>query len=225
MSGIRGDYSKLEKLIKKMEAIGGTPFRHVLLKNVSEEAIDLVKQEFANGVGPYGAAWKPPVLRTGDKSISPLLASGDLKNSFHVARVGTDNFVIETNVIYASVHQYGAVITAKNWRTVRIKVKLRKPLARKLAKLGFNKAAVRAALRSQFAGGNDFVFKEVQRFGLVFRGRHTTGGGSKRTYGDWITKLSVKIPQRQIMPESYLPPSWEKGFAEAIDETLTKFFS
>lgn len=231
MSGIRGDFGELEKLIKKMDELSQPAFRRALSQNVSEEAIDLVKDEFETGVGPYGKAWPAPVMRLGNKGIVPLSASGRLRNSFHVAEVSPHRFTIETNVIYASTHQYGATIRAKNWRTVTYQVDTSKAMARRLARTNLSKAAIRAALKTQYANGGRYKTVTVRRFGLVFRGvtttqtNYTSKSGkarrsTSRTYGGWITKLSVVIPQRQIIPENTLPPKWIKAFQEVAKDVL-----
>lgn len=246
MAAIRGDFGKLEKLIKKLDQLSHPSFRQKLSKNVSEEAIELVKEEFETGTDPYGKAWPKPLIRTGNGGIKPLAASGRLKNSFHVAEVTPQRFTIETNIIYASVHQYGATIKAKNWRTVTIRIDMRarmarhlfsKKMQRKFKRAGLTEAAIRAGLKAQFPKGGDNRYKTitVKRFGLVFRGVHTTrtdytgkNGNAKRStsrkYGDWITKLSVKIPQRQIIPENTLPPKWIEAFKSAAKDVINEHF-
>ena len=68
--------------------------------------------------------------------------------------------------------------------------------------------------------------------GLRFRGksvRTTLSGGKsgplkkpKLTYGSWITKQQVTIPQRQYMPEGDLGPIWARALNDAATDAMLK---
>ena len=103
-----------------MEKLDSPEAKRVLSRNLGEEAIEQINQGFEEGRNPYGDPWAPPRLRTAS-SVSPLRDTGRLQRSFHLVETSTHRFVVETNVIYASVHQYGAVIKAKPWRNLRFR--------------------------------------------------------------------------------------------------------
>lgn len=199
MSGIRGDFKKLGDLVKKLDGLCKPAFRQELSRKVAEAAIALVKEEFSTGTDPNGKAWPPPVLRRGSKII-PLNASGNLKNSFHVPDKSASRFVIETNVIYASVHQYGKTITAKNWRTVTYKRGGKTITSRRFG----------------------LVFRGVTTTTRDYVGKDGTKRRSTRRSYDWYTCLSVKIPRRQIIPENTLPPRWVAAFKTEANKVLNQ---
>lgn len=68
-----------------------------------------VRAGFKAGRSPYGQAWKSVLLRQGQ----PLRDTGRLQSSVDYAASG-DGVTVGTKLIYARVHQYGAVIKAKN---------------------------------------------------------------------------------------------------------------
>jgi phage gpG-like protein len=233
VSGINGDFDKLKKLLIKLEGVPKPAFRAKLSKNISEEAIALVKQGFADGRSPYGQPWKPQRFRTANGKTIPLNDNGLLKNSFHVVSTTFYKFIVATNVKYAATHQYGAVIKAKNWRTVTRKTTKQEQHSAlvRLNKAGFWKAGFSKAAQQSVLNSIKTVTYKVK--GLVFRGVHTDVGRSskgrktyKRTYGDWIFAQKVTIPQRQMMPEAKqgLPDSWKKAFDEVADEVVRKHF-
>ncbi len=70
--------------------------------------------EFQTGTDPYGNRWAPLKVRHGQ----PLRDKGHLMSSIDY-RVDGDGVEIGTNLSYAPVHQFGAVIEAKNARALR----------------------------------------------------------------------------------------------------------
>jgi phage gpG-like protein len=84
--------------------------RKVIVDNWAEEAVDLVKEQFRKGTDPYGAPWAKPKCRKG----KPLMDSGALRNSLHVASRTVRSFTIAFGLFTAEVHNFGKVIKAKN---------------------------------------------------------------------------------------------------------------
>jgi len=115
-----GDFAALDKMQRVILAMGGKgpdaeQFRYELLTNCAEAARDALEQSFIAGIDPYGRPWKALTSRTGH----PLRDTGILASSWTRAGGGkfpitNEGFIVETNLIYATTHQYGATITAKN---------------------------------------------------------------------------------------------------------------
>jgi phage gpG-like protein len=107
--GLRGDFGSLDALRRRIAGLSEPPARLALSKNLAEEARTQVAFSFQRSVDPYGKPWKKLASRVG----KPLRDTVRLLNSFS-ARVFERGFTIATTVFYAAVHQYGAVIKAKN---------------------------------------------------------------------------------------------------------------
>ncbi len=118
MAGVTGDFEALENMVAKMRAIGGAgpladQFRHELLTNCAEAARGELENSFISSIDPYGRPWKPLTSRTG----KPLLDTGILASSWTRGGsfpITTNGFLVETNLIYAALHQYGGIVRAKN---------------------------------------------------------------------------------------------------------------
>lgn len=109
--GVSGDFAQLAKLRGQLARLGARGLAAVS-KQVSLEAQALVTEGFAAGKSPSGAPWAP--VRRGGQ---PLRDSGRLLTSLTPQDTGR-GFVLATNVAYASVHQYGATISAKRARVL-----------------------------------------------------------------------------------------------------------
>jgi phage gpG-like protein len=110
MAGVRGDFTRLHTLISGMRQFNARMMKQANTQ-LAEEALNQVQYSFAHGVDPYGTKWEPLQHRAGQ----PLRKSGRLMNSQN-RRVTTQGFIVETNVIYAAVHQYGATINRRQMR-------------------------------------------------------------------------------------------------------------
>ena len=112
-----GDFKALNELIGNLRAIAGTgadsdEFKRGLFTVCAAAAQDALDNQFIKSIDPYGKKWKPlvhPSQRRGGASAKPLLDTGRLSTSFS-RHITDDGFVIETNLAYAPVHQYGAFI-------------------------------------------------------------------------------------------------------------------
>jgi hypothetical protein len=71
--------------------------------NLAEEAIDIIKQEFADERDPYGDPWAPKKAKDGRKVLSG--ETGRLKTGWHPTMIGKDGFTINPAVDYAVYHQ------------------------------------------------------------------------------------------------------------------------
>jgi len=108
MGVLKGNLASLQKHLKAVQALGKTGLKRVS-RAVAEEAKTLVDEGVAQGISPSGRAWKALKVRQGQ----PLRDTRRLQSS--LAPVDTGNgFRISTNVRYARVHQFGAVIRAKS---------------------------------------------------------------------------------------------------------------
>lgn len=93
----------------KLDKIAASAESKTVFERVGAAVLSKVQLGFRGGVDPWGTAWKPLKLRTGQ----PLSDTGRLRRS--IIAVADDNGVtIGTNLKYARVHQFGATITAKN---------------------------------------------------------------------------------------------------------------
>jgi phage gpG-like protein len=104
---IRGDFGRLEDLLRRAAEIASPGFRQRVLKNVAEAARTEVVLEFERGADPYGRAWLPLQARRGRRvGGRPLLDTGRLRSSWFAAATAT-GIVVRTNVGYAGYHQWG----------------------------------------------------------------------------------------------------------------------
>jgi phage gpG-like protein len=67
--------------------------------------VNRIRIGFSRGVSPEGLPWKRPQFRTGQ----PLVDTSRLRNSFTHKVVGNE-VTVGTDVLYARVHQFGAII-------------------------------------------------------------------------------------------------------------------
>ena len=81
-----------------------------LAVNMAEEALNLVREGFGAGQDPYGGTWKEKSTGEACHLAGP---TGALRNEWHQSVTG-NSFTISNSLIYAGVHQNGAVIVPVN---------------------------------------------------------------------------------------------------------------
>ena len=107
--GALGDSGQLKKLIDSMRGVSRSAWRTKLMKVLSQEAVALSQECFANSKAPDGSAWAPLRVRNGQ----PLLDTGRLRNSINGRGQGADSFIVGTNVKYAALQNFGGTIVPK----------------------------------------------------------------------------------------------------------------
>lgn len=117
---IRGEYSKLSRLIKRMQNISSPDWRAGLSAAAAEAARERVAASFAEERDPWGRPWKKS-LRAKLEAGQTLSDTGRLRRSF-AYRATPKGFIIGTNVIYAATHQYGALIRAKRAKYLKFRL-------------------------------------------------------------------------------------------------------
>jgi phage gpG-like protein len=93
--------ASIESVIAKLRGLDST-LVHALVGELADDALELVRNEFATGTDPYGVAWAPPTTRDNP----PLEESLSLAGSFSAEVSGT-TITIGSDQWYASIHQYG----------------------------------------------------------------------------------------------------------------------
>lgn len=158
-ASVRGDFEKLRALVEGMGKLNTSPFRRETSTLLAEDMLARVQLGFLKSVDPDGNPWAP-VKRKGQ----PLRDTGRLMNSIH-RRITTRGFVIETNVEYAAIHQYGGKVkhaarvvareadsgrflkrNLKSTRKAEFQLQQSKPATR----VGFNRAYESTITRRQF---------------------------------------------------------------------------
>lgn len=109
---VTGDHAALARLIDRLNRLPKEGIPKVA-SEVAQETKLLVSEGFQRSASPDGQAWAPLKVRAGQ----PLRDTGRLATSITVNAAGL-TFTVGTNVEYAGVHQNGAVITAKNKRSL-----------------------------------------------------------------------------------------------------------
>jgi len=87
-----------------------------LAENIGEALVSGTHDRFEQGVAPDGTPWKPTV-----RGGQILVDTGRLKNSIGY-EASPAMVVVGTNAEYASTHQEGAEIKAKNAKNLKFKV-------------------------------------------------------------------------------------------------------
>lgn len=127
MPGVKGDFARVSELVQRLTELGSKQFRLELNERLGAAAITLITLGFERGVDPYGKPWKPTISRDGQT----LRDRGRLQNSFTFSGVKAASFAVGTNAPFASVHQYGATIVAKNAKALRFQL----PVATRIFKM------------------------------------------------------------------------------------------
>lgn len=108
MAGASVEVTGLAELQARLANLGNGKATKAVSKEIAIEAQVLVGEGFQKGQAPDGSPWEPIKYRSGQ----PLRDSGRLGASVIVEDTGK-GFKVGTNVLYANVHQHGAVITVK----------------------------------------------------------------------------------------------------------------
>jgi phage gpG-like protein len=101
------DSAQLRTLLSELGVLGGTAFQRDLHTRLARVALEQVRREFAEGLGPDDRSWAPT-----KRGGTPLVFSGRLAASFG-SGLEAAGFGLQSSVVYAGVHQEGAVIRAK----------------------------------------------------------------------------------------------------------------
>lgn len=117
-ASLSGDTRALSKLADKLSRIAGPGFTRNLNANLAQTAHSLTISCFREGKSPYGAKWAKPKSRPGGL---PLQDTRRLMNSINY-RPNDTGFVGGSNLIYASVHNYGAVIRPVHAKFLKFRV-------------------------------------------------------------------------------------------------------
>jgi len=91
-----------------------------LYTEIGNMLVQSTQQRFEDGVTPAGSPWPKSIraLLSGGKTLKN---SGDLRNGISREADGT-GLIVGTNVLYAAVHQFGAVIRAKKARALAFSI-------------------------------------------------------------------------------------------------------
>lgn len=114
-ASVTGDFAGLQAIAQKLAALPAA--RQALARGIAEEAIDLVRQGFADRTDPYGAQWADKADGSACFLVGP---TGNLKSGWHIKEVSADEVTVGPSVFYAITHQEGRTIKAKNVRTIRL---------------------------------------------------------------------------------------------------------
>lgn len=108
---VTGDWSKLEKALRELDALGSPTVMGIAAKNVAVAMTTEVQLTFRKEQSPDGGKWAP--LKRGRKRKGKgkrdnkiLRDTGRLANSITGVAAG-NNVIVGTNVEYAAYHQEG----------------------------------------------------------------------------------------------------------------------
>jgi phage gpG-like protein len=123
VSGVTGDFGKLEELSGALRKLAEPAARKELSKNLAEEYRSFMEECFHEGHGPYGEKWAPLKFRTsaGGASQKPLADTGIMKGAATPLHVSESGFSVQVGKHYASTHQFGAVIRPKAAKALRFR--------------------------------------------------------------------------------------------------------
>ena len=188
----------LNSLLRKIEKKYGKEGIRKLTEGFSHYARGLVVRNFNRQTDPYGRKWKPSDSRTKRRSSSKaLIDTGNLRASIRAEVKGYSVVRIGSDLVYAPVHQYGAVITPKRARALLV------PLTKETR-----------------YGDVSYIRSKYQTFialGIVW-GKKGKRGRPKPLY---LLKRSVKIPARPFLPDRRgLPREWENIILKLIRKML-----
>lgn len=103
------DQAPVRDALARLAAVGARPER--LMAVLGERLVDSTRRRFETNVAPDGSAWAPlnPAYAAIRRPGPLLVQSGDLRGSVHFEVAGR-TVRIGSSMIYAAVHQFGAVI-------------------------------------------------------------------------------------------------------------------
>jgi phage gpG-like protein len=99
---VQGDFGRLEDLLASFAKLASPALRAELIRDMAEEALQAIQQEFDTGRDPYGKTWRPPKSGTN----LPMIRSGRLMSGWSY-RPTPDGFELEAEPPYASFLQDG----------------------------------------------------------------------------------------------------------------------
>ena len=101
-ASVTGDFAGLQAIAAKLAAMP----EHLpeMAKAIGEEAIDLVKQGFADRTDPYGAQWADKADGSACFLVGP---TSNLKSGWHTKEVSAGEVTIGPSVYYGAFHQGG----------------------------------------------------------------------------------------------------------------------
>lgn len=99
----RGGDQRLHGWLKKLEAKN---LLETVSRNVGEEIIGLIKDEFRAEKDPYGTGWKKPKKYPDGRKVLSGKTSR-LKGGWHVVKATKRGFTVASAVNYATFHQTG----------------------------------------------------------------------------------------------------------------------
>lgn len=118
--GVRGDFSRLNRLLQTVGYMIRPEWRTGLSRVVAEAALEQIAVSFAGERDPWDRPW-PKSLRAEMEGGQTLSDTGRLRRSF-TYRASSRGFVVGTNVRYAATHQYGAIIRPKRAKYLRFRL-------------------------------------------------------------------------------------------------------
>lgn len=118
--GVRGDFSRLNRLLQAVDRMTRPGWRAGLSRVVAEAALEQIAVSFAGEKDPWDRPW-PKSLRAELEGGQTLSDTGRLRRSF-TYQASPRGFVVGTNVRYAATHQYGATIRPKRAKYLRFRL-------------------------------------------------------------------------------------------------------
>ncbi|MCS7069092.1 MAG: phage virion morphogenesis protein [Meiothermus ruber] len=118
--GLRGEFSRLNRLIHTTEKMTQPSWRQGLARTVAEAALEQIALSFERERDPWDRPWKRS-LRAQLEQGQTLSDTGRLRRSF-TYRANDRGFIVGTNVRYAAIHQYGGVIRPKRAKYLRFRL-------------------------------------------------------------------------------------------------------
>lgn len=123
MPQLRFDLKDLFKVSDGLKRLGGET--EVFMRRIAQTLTASAKERFVDETDPEGNKWKKGVKNGGQT----LTLSGLLRRS--ITNTSDDKTaVIGTNRIYAGIHQFGGVITAKKSKYLRFNINGREVFAK-----------------------------------------------------------------------------------------------
>jgi phage gpG-like protein len=223
-AGVTGDFQKLRALVGRVEELAKASTRKSLLRQLSADALSLVKQGFRVGIDPYGDDWADPKRRG-----KALLDTGRLRNSFSARVVSDQGFEVGSNVSYAKFHQYGTAGRSKNSTVTRVRTRTGRLLSSKQAARRMAKAMVNAEIASKTISKHD-ISEVAREAGISEKDAHKilkrVQAGARRSSFVNFTRMkfkagSGKIPVRMMLPTNGPSSDWHRSF----ENTAQRFFS
>lgn len=207
--GMRGDYAKLDRIIKKVDRLGNTQHLRSLTDNLAEEAIDLVLECFRTETDPYGTPWAPKVFNDGRRVL--VGKTTNLKRSWGrraaIRRSDGRGFRIASSMIYAKWMQNGTGIYGPKRRRIRpINAKCLAFFAQ-----GYVTTSTARSLRRYMSS----AFKVNPRAAKASFNREM-----RSMKGSMIFARSVKgSPKRRMVPVGKtIPSAWRTAFIGTANE-------